>query len=770
MMAAPTVPRGRILGSMVEGVLLGLLLWLAVSPAVQLAFGGRVSTLRALAVSHWNLGFVFLGLLVVSYPLHLFIHYPSHRQTVRRLLLQLVRGLAVFAAFVFMVEFHSVARFVVPVVSLSYAAYHLRRHGYSLRVSGLVLLAVAFSIVTAWTPIHDARAALCFWVLVPLYWSANLGADGFTVPRLAAWFALYSAIGAGFLAITVYGADGRYVIHGLSAYAFAAAVLGHSWLGAKRLPRPSRVALLVSLVAAFSVALAVDALRFARLWQLESWRDGLAISHTPQQFSKFSALQGYVTPAGADADWFVPPTATCATYDCHTSITAQHNISAHAHSMTSSAFKVELAHFIEERGRLAADHCLGCHAPLGVIAFPASGKVQVDPLTTNEPSFQLGVGCVVCHRARATAPREEVKNASIAIRPLWLEDFWPLFQLETMENFVHSNLELHRQTFRIRDWDPICGSCHVVSLPESLAADRKERATIDQYTSFMSSPYARAQKNCSSCHQERFVNAAGYAVAAHHYLGSGASLPNDDPLPDKQLRDISIGFLSGLGNIEMDIRPGGLPPCLDDLKDADADPSQGRPPLYNEHGVDMNRFAQIEREAGNPFRGTNGGLARRDLLTVKAALLSVDGDRARLRINTTNFCIGHSFPSGEGIKGYLEVFAYDASGRKVGHYGGLGEDGLALPLPTTLGVNAIDANGNVIKDRRYWNAVDVVYRRVLNPGEPSEDTIDVPIEAGTQPTKFEVRWNYLRPEYVRSRERGLKMDLPPIVVGSAVIG
>ncbi len=769
------VGRVRVLGFALEGLLLGILLWLSVSPAIQMVFGWRVSAVRRLAAGHWELGFMFAGLIVVVYPLHLFLHYPSYPHTIRRLLRQLLRFLSISAAVIFAVKFYAVARFLVPPLALAYTAYHFRRQNYGLSFADApLLLAVALALAISFTSSQPAREWLFFWFVVPLYWWSNISVDGVNPTRLLSTFLLYATIGAGMLAVTVYGGGGggkqHLILHGLTAYVFATAALWHACSAFQRLPRSSRWALAISLVSAFTIAAGVDTRRVVGLWKLERFRDTLAISRTPGKVSEYSALQGYATPADVDPNWFVPPTGTCATEECHTSITQQHNLSAHAHAMDSSAFKVELGRFIKERGRLAADHCLGCHAPLGVIAFPASETVQIDPLTTGEPAFLLGVGCVVCHRARfAPPPSGEPKNASIAIRPLWLEDYWPLLQSQTMKEFVRSELETHRQTFRVREWEPICGACHVVSLPGSLAADKHERATIDQYTSFTSSPYARAGKTCSSCHQQRFVNADGYAVFAHSYLGSGASLPYDDAADDKQLRDISIGFLSGLGDIEMDIRSDGLPLCLDDLDRVNSDTSGGRQPLYNHHGIDMNQFTQRERGADNPFNGTNGGLLRRNLLSVDASLVSLDAAKARLGVKTTNACVGHSFPSGEGIKGYLEVFAYDQTGRTVGRYGGLGEDGLPLPLPTTLGVNAIDAAGNVIKDRRYWNAVEIVYRRVLNPGQPSDDTVDVPIEAGAHPTRFEIRWNYLRPEYLRSRERGLTTDLPPVLVGTATV-
>jgi hypothetical protein len=356
-------------------------------------------------------------------------------------------------------------------------------------------------------------------------------------------------------------------------------------------------------------------------------------------------------------------------------------------------------------------------------------------------------------------PPGEEKNASIAVRPLWLEESWPLFRLMPLEEFVYSNLKYHRAAFHIDDASRICGACHVVTLPAALSADGTERATIDQYKSFRASPYS-GTTTCTSCHQQRFVTTDYYGqgrvypAPGHAYLGSGSSLPYDDPTEDAKFRDISLGYLSGLGDIGLDIQPDALPPCLDTIEHANA---TGR------------MFERVERDPAHPFAGMNGGVTRRDLVLTKIAIVSFDAGAATLSVETTNVCIGHSFPSGEGIKGYLEVEAYDERGRVVGRYGGLAPDGFPVDAPTNLGVKAVDAEGRVIMNRQYWNAVKIIYRRVMNPAETVKDIVEVQLAPGARPTRFEARWKYLRPEYFRSRERGLSKDLPPVVLGSASV-
>ena len=762
------------------GVFLGFLLWLAINPALAAILEPSVPAFRAFAVGHWNLGWNFVYVVVAYYPFHLlFLHSEPRSEVARKLLRQAGSFMLVVASFVFVMEFHVIARWIVPLLVLGYAVDFFKRHGWKVSpVDGAVLASAILSIAVALTDDKVTREALCVWFVLPLYWFANLVTQGGrSKAEILSQLLLYLALATGMLAITAYGGDGdgkrHLLFHAAVSYAFVTIALVHAGLAFRAMQSASRLSLSVGLFATLAVVATSDVSRLVSLLRIERALGEVDTNPEPIRVSEFTELRGYAVPANLDPDWFSTISGSCGDAQCHMELSAQHEMSAHAHAMDSSAFKVELASFIADRGRVAADHCLACHAPLGVIEFPATGSVPIDPLTTSEPSFAIGVGCVVCHRAQVIE-QAEVKNASLAIKPLWLEERWPLSQIGSANEFVKSELDHHKKMFRVRfdDWESICGSCHVVSLPASLAASQEERVTIDQHTSFLASPYARAGLTCRSCHQQRYVNTDGYPTVGHMYLGSGASLPYADKGEDQVFRATSIGFLSGLGDIGMDIKPGGLPVCLEDLSEEHLEVEVSRysgPPQFNNHNIDVSGYRQLQRDESNPFLGENGGLRRRDLLAVSATMESLDRDAAVLNVSTTNVCIGHSFPSGEGIKGYLEVLAYDASGRVVGRYGGLDADGFPVALPTTLGVTAIDGEGQPIVDRSYWNAVSISYARTLEPGEPAEDVVEVKLTADEQPVAFEVGWYYLRPEYFRSRERGLNARLEPVLLGAATV-
>ena len=86
----------------------------------------------------------------------------------------------------------------------------------------------------------------------------------------------------------------------------------------------------------------------------------------------------------------------------------------------------------------------------------------------------------------------------------------------------------------------------LIANTNALAANEKERVTIDQYTSFRKSPYAHAGLTCESCHQQEYVNMDGYPTVGHMYLGSGASLPYDNQLDDQTFRASRLAFSPGL--------------------------------------------------------------------------------------------------------------------------------------------------------------------------------------------------------------------------------
>jgi hypothetical protein len=505
--------------------------------------------------------------------------------------------------------------------------------------------------------------------------------------------------------------------------------------------------------------------------------------------SVHSALTGMYLPSRDR--WYEPRARSCGDGSlCHGELVAQHDISAHGRAMTNETFKAQLAEFIRIEGREAADYCLACHAPLGVIYFPGDGSrgPVIDPLTTTEPAFTMGVSCVACHRAEPERDPSRIGNASLAIRPLWLEPDRYLGEESPDGNRLHNTLiiaanSVHRRTYRVPkpDWNAICGACHLVTLPSSLAHDGVQRIAADHFQSFMDSPFATAGVTCADCHQQRFTTRLNaYNTVDHHYLGTGASLPYvpgdvfptresvgilaflgeshaadgtvpQDPDPRvkaRAFRKLTDGFLNGIGDVSLEAAtPDELPVCLDTL------------------AAKAGRYVVLDERAPDTDWSTNGGLSHVDLLTTTVRVDATSAGAIDLTVRTVNNCIGHTFPSGGGIKGYLTVEVLDGRGTVLARHGGSGPDGLPVEASTLLGTRTTDKDGQPIRNRRFWNVDRVVYQRVLVPGVESVDAIHLTLPDGAVPARVTAEWMYLRPEFFRNRERGVGDPVPPIRIG-----
>jgi hypothetical protein len=469
-------------------------------------------------------------------------------------------------------------------------------------------------------------------------------------------------------------------------------------------------------------------------------------------------VQGYTQNKWEES--LLQPTKSCGRELCHAEVTQQHEISAHGRAFTNDTFQFQLAQFIREKGREAADYCIACHAPLGVIAHPGGvgGVMQLDDMM-REPLFAAGITCVVCHRATPETDRERLGIASLTIRPLGLEDNRYVGEEDPGGDELHRRLieldpELHRRTYHIdrQAADAVCAACHVVILPGNLSVDGQDHLVADHYLSFVDSPYGRAGLTCASCHQPRFENYRdSYSMVDHHYLGSGSSLPYRDASADERFRAVSMTFLHGLGDISLEASDSAaLPACIGTLSATQASSATLRQRAPEE------RFDSLQATA-----------RRRDLLRVKIDSVESTGDAVVVQVSTTNECVGHIFPSGGGIKAYLEVLVFDDVGQIAGRYGGLNSDGEPVETATRLGVETVDSDGNPVRARRFWAAARVTYRKEILPGDTIHDEIRLPIAPGTHAARVEGTWYYLRPERLRNRERGIQRDIPPVAIGSA---
>jgi len=764
-------------------IALALLIWLTINPLITLLSRSFSPLMQAARLSHGLVGTIFLGFLALYYPLHILLKNGFSISTAHRII-KPAKGIGfIVLGYLLLSRLWEIQRFLsLPVLGLLWAAYEATHRRQPLWKK---VFDIALTVVYMIWAIHSTRDELIRIIIFSLsvytifkisgsLFSLFAGDQEQSLPasgNLVFYSFIFMVIFSGMM---VAGANaGKYnpylttmdYFHHATAFLFLGLVLLHVTLTSRK-SRAAGQRLLVhwpAVAGILALCVMVDA---AHYWYYIDWKSTSlpAPDGQPVLVSKYSDLKGYYAP-GMEM-WFLPTAKSCSSERCHQAVSRQHDLSAHGRSFENQAFKTELEKFINQRGRPAADYCLACHAPLGVIKYPGDGSrgTVVDPLTTRDAAFTVGVDCVVCHRATPEKERAKIGNASLTIRPYWLERERYFGEdrdagQDLFKALLSGKVALHQRTMRIKknDWDYICGACHVVQLPTNISTDGQQRLIADHYLSFVDSVFARKGLSCASCHQQRFASyEINYLSYSHNYLGSGSSLPYADAVQDRRYRDLSLAFLRGLGDIALDVEePVDLPPCIDDLESYFAD-------HVSDHII-------RERGADNPFRGINGQSTFRSLLETKVAIKRIGDKAVEVEVSTRNACVGHTFPPGGGIRAYLMVQAKDAEGRIIGLHNGLDPEGRPLDDATNLGIRTADSHGRLITDRRFWDAVNVVREKRIAPGERVKNLITIPISSGRQPASIEAEWYFLRQEALRSINWRADEKAAPVLIGKGAI-
>ena len=773
-------PRDRVL-VFLSSTFLAFAAWRLANSLFTCLAGGFSPAVQAAMLAHGNVGPVLIGFLALYLPLHIVLARGSLRETFGALYASTSGVLFIIASYFLLSRSYEASPIAVPFAALAIVGWFeaRRRHRApwkrALDVAAGVAVALDASLTTRDGLIRQFIIVLAGYTVVQVLagfrnalrrWPR--GGD-----RMAGRLAVYATGLMLVFALPMMGGanSGNYFewwkddyspfdyFHRLAALLWVASVALHvRAVGKARTDRGQRLRMFDWRLVALWLPLFFGVEIAHTLHYTPFEAPGPAPASEPVVVSKYAHLRGFPGPDAAT--WFVSNGRTCATERCHAEPAAQHDRSAHGRAMENPAFKAELAVFIREQGREAADYCLACHAPLGVIAFPATGAdTDIDPLTTDEPAFTVGVGCVVCHRAVPDKDPDRIGNASLTLRPFALDRQRYLGEDRDETQPLHRRLiqaavGLHRSNMRVPkdDWNAICGACHVVRLPPILAVTGHERTVADHYLSFVDSPYARQGLTCSTCHQPRYkTHEVGYNTVDHNYLGSGSSLPHGDPTDDA-VREISRGFLAGLGDVTLRLQlKRDLPPCLGDL------------PLAGE-GSDL----PLERGPDDPFAGANGKTSSRGLLKVALSDIVVRDNRLQVTVVTSNECVGHVFPPGGGLRAYLVVTVLDAGNNVVGSYGGLDSRGRPIDTDSNLGSRSADIHGVAITDRRFWNAASVLRERRLEPGASATDHVILDLSGGTTPTTLQAEWWFLRQEGMRGgvEESG---RTAPVQIGKAVV-
>ncbi|MEM6294194.1 MAG: tetratricopeptide repeat protein [Myxococcota bacterium] len=228
--------------------------------------------------------------------------------------------------------------------------------------------------------------------------------------------------------------------------------------------------------------------------------------------------------------------AYCA--DCHPSIAARWESSAHRHSSLNNPFYAKtLAVGQAERDPDQMKFCGGCHDPLLLL----TGRMDAHP-QPGEPDTDAAITCLACHAIEAIPDR--VGNGGYRIAPV---EHYPGFGSDDAdERALGARLIRTKPAQHIASLGPehlrspqMCQPCHKAHIPEALNGYRW-LAGQNEFDPWHDSgaggnsartffPPAPKQKRCQDCHMPQIASddpaAKDGTVADHAFPGANTALP-----------------------------------------------------------------------------------------------------------------------------------------------------------------------------------------------------------------------------------------------------
>ncbi len=248
--------------------------------------------------------------------------------------------------------------------------------------------------------------------------------------------------------------------------------------------------------------------------------------------------------------------------DCHPSVAARWESSAHRHSSLDNPFylatlKLGQAHRSPDQMKF----CGGCHDPQLLL----TGRMDTHP-TPQTPGADEGITCLACHAIEAIDSR--VGNASYRIAPV---DHYPGFGTEDTEarelgaRLIRTKPAQHKSSMapeHLRSADA-CLPCHKAHIPEALNETRWLAGQNDYDPWFDSGaggqsartffPPALESERCQDCHMPRIESddpaARDGMVADHAFLGANTALPT--VLGDEAWAERSAAFLRDVLTVDI---------------------------------------------------------------------------------------------------------------------------------------------------------------------------------------------------------------------------
>ena len=460
-------------------------------------------------------------------------------------------------------------------------------------------------------------------------------------------------------------------------------------VGVPAMPRPSRAALVGTVLVALGVAAAVAADR-----RFVDPRYTIHLSTIPLEQRDPAARKVHFDDPAFPAVGIALTRSCSAPAGCHAASEQAFLDSNHNTAYMTPHFQKNLAMMESEIGRDNTLICAGCHTPLALF-----------DRTKSYPYFKdhNNLSCSFCHMiADVHVTNEDGRRSNYTLEPplRHLELFVKNGREEIPDALTQAMIRLsplsHGQAFHreLHTKDEFCVVCHhhQIKLSSAEGVDRPK---------------------CIECHMQPQSELGGQGQVSNHFM-PGANLVVPTFSGRKGAVDLVRKWLNG-----------DYLPTMQGWENA-WEPRKE----HNEKGratwLYLLLDSESEPEPGKSFT---------------------------FQIRTANVGMEHQFPAAalDLVEAWLHIIVRDASGRVLFRSGDLDAKGLLTPDAHTMGGYMVGLDEMLVTRNRVWQIKKKVVHRVLAPGHDTTDDYSFPVPADvTGPLSVEARWDYrkLNQEFV----------------------
>jgi hypothetical protein len=378
---------------------------------------------------------------------------------------------------------------------------------------------------------------------------------------------------------------------------------------------------------------------------------------------------------------------SCGQAGCHEDIYHEWAISAHRWAAMDPAFQAIQNVMAKQNGPESTRYCGGCHDPISL--FSGTKNIFAANLT-NQPGYNEGVSCIVCHAIKKTDIKGNA-NYVISQPERYIFEGQPGKFAQWTSNFlIRAYPHKHIQEFnhRLFKSPEFCAACHKQFIDKEVNKVGWVQLQ-NQYDNWRKSHWnhpgnPRKTIECRECHmpllptrrdtlarQPAEYNRTPYdgKHRSHRFVGANQFIPGLLKLPGWEIQtEWTHKWLKG----EI-----AIPEIAHKWRTGPAVPIQILVPAH-----------------------------------------ATPGEEVQVTVSIGSNKVGHDFPTGplDIIQSWLEVKAVDDAGRVIYASGRLDSRQFIEKGSFMFRAEPVDQYGNLIERHNLWEMVGVRYKRSLFPG------------------------------------------------------